>query len=132
MKRTGHARSDAAFATSGPSWCPLPDSNRHLPFGSSDFKSDASTNSAKRACHGDQRLIGEFGAALKSIRICARRAEHLRWEGSVLLAPAGAELRALADDHGGCGAPKGTRELTSSSSSAGVIRFAGADSRKAQ
>jgi hypothetical protein len=30
-------------------WCPLPDSNRHLPFGSSDFKSDASTNSAKRA-----------------------------------------------------------------------------------
>ena len=44
-----HVSSARGIDQQGSSWCPLPDSNRHLPCGSTDFKSVASTNSAKRA-----------------------------------------------------------------------------------
>ena len=39
-------------------WCPEPDSNRHGPFGPTDFKSVASTYSAIRAVHRNGTVTG--------------------------------------------------------------------------
>ncbi len=49
MSRTRGGGASWTGDSIGDPWCPLPDLNRHNPFGSTDFKSVVSTSSTKRA-----------------------------------------------------------------------------------